>query len=83
MGNVEKGVNQEERQLPIITNEGRSDKLYKVSKWYPLGKGRRRGHTMTIMLRHDAEVQDQLSIGVAPQRCCSTLKCMNKGLKIE
>ena len=38
MGNVEKGVNQEERQLPvIITNEERSDKLYKVYKQYPLG----------------------------------------------
>ena len=36
MGNMEKGVNQEERQLPIITNEERSDKLYKVYKWYPL-----------------------------------------------
>ena len=36
MGNAEKGVNQEERQLPVITNEERSDKLYKVYKQYPL-----------------------------------------------
>src|SRR5258707_2610469 len=35
MGNMQ-GANQEERQLPIITNEERSDKLYKVYKWYPL-----------------------------------------------
>ena len=35
-GTLEKGVNQEERQLPIITNEETSDKLYKVYKWYPL-----------------------------------------------